>query len=120
MKNFAQIFLTFACFALSPIAQAISPLPDGGSSGGYTAEGQNALFSLSTGIYNTAVGLFSLESDSEGKFNTATGAGTLLVNTDDENTATGAGALLGNTTGGPNTAVGADALELEARIQRVA
>src|SRR6267378_5754869 len=103
--NYRLVFtaLALSCLALSPIAQAVSPPPDGGYPGGNTAEGQNALLSLSTGIYNTAVGVFALESDSEGKFNTATGAGTLLVNTADGNTATGAGALLSNTTGGPNT-----------------
>jgi hypothetical protein len=36
--------LVFACFALSPTAQAVSPAPDGGYPGGNTAEGQNALF----------------------------------------------------------------------------
>jgi len=45
--------LVFACFALSPTAQAVSPAPDGGYPGGNTAEGQNALFSLTTGTYNT-------------------------------------------------------------------
>ena len=99
-----------ASFALIPLAQAVSPPPDGGYPGGNTAEGQNALLSLSTGIYNTAVGLFSLRSNTEGKFNTATGAGTLLVNTADGNTATGAGALLSNTTGIQNTANGGFAL----------
>jgi len=38
-----------ACFALLPGAQAVSPPPDGGYAGGNTAEGQNALFSLTTG-----------------------------------------------------------------------
>ena len=32
-----------------PKAQALSPAPDGGYPGGNTAEGQNALFSLTTG-----------------------------------------------------------------------
>jgi hypothetical protein len=81
--------------------------PDGGYPGGNTAEGQNALFSLTTGGYNTAVGFFSLRSIAIGQFNTAVGAGTLLANTADQNTATGAGALLSNTTGSENTANGA-------------
>ena len=85
------------CFALSPMAQAVNPPPDGGYPGGNTAEGTSALLSLTTGTYNTAVGLFSLLSNTEGNFNTAIGAGTLLLNTADENTATGAGALLSNT-----------------------
>jgi hypothetical protein len=60
-----------ACFAFSPMARAVIPAPDGGYPGGNTAEGQNALLSLSTGTYNTAVGLFSLLSNTEGNFNTA-------------------------------------------------
>ena len=90
--------------------QAVVPPPDGGYPGFNTAEGQNALFSLSTGSANTAVGWFSLFSDTEGSFNTATGAGALLFNTSDQNTAFGAAALLFNTTGFSNTAVGASAL----------
>jgi uncharacterized coiled-coil protein SlyX len=103
--------------ALSPIAQAVVPPPDGGYPGGNTAEGQNALFSLTAGGFNTAVGFLSLRSDTLGQFNTGVGAGTLLFNVGDpatlagiENTATGAGALLNNSTGGANTANGAFAL----------
>src|SRR6266436_3088397 len=98
MKNTTLILLTLACLTVLPKAQSVSPAPDGGYSGGNTAEGQNALFTLTTGTYNTAVGLFSLRSDGTGSFNTATGAGTLLLNNADENTATGAGALFSNTT----------------------
>jgi hypothetical protein len=86
------ITLTLLCFALSPTAQAVSPAPDGGYPGGNTAEGQNALFSLTSGGYNTAVGFFSLRSNATGQFNTATGAGALLSNTTGPgNTAAGAG-----------------------------
>ena len=103
--------LALTCFALfGPNAAGVLPAPDGGYPGGNTAEGRNALFSLTTGGYNTALGLFSLKSNTEGSFNTATGAGTLLANTADENTATGAGALLSNATGLFNTAHGAFAL----------
>ena len=90
--------------------QAVSPAPDGGYPGGNTAEGQAALFSLTTGGFNTAVGFFSLRSNTTGQFNTAVGAGTLLANTGIQNTASGAGALLSNTTGSINTANGAFAL----------
>jgi hypothetical protein len=104
--------LTFilAWLALAPAVRAVSPAPDGGYPGGNTAEGQNALFSLTTGGFNTAVGFFSLRADTTGQFNTAIGAGTLLSNTADENTATGAGALLSNTAANRNTANGAFAL----------
>jgi hypothetical protein len=100
------ILFSITCLALLPSMQAVSPPPDGGYAGGNTAEGQNALLSLTTGGYNTALGLFSLLSDSTGSFNTGVGAGTLLVNTGEENTATGAGALLSNTTGTANAADG--------------
>ena len=114
---FTAILLVLGSFALSPIAQAVVPAPDGGYAGGNTAEGRNALLSLTTGTYNTAVGWFSLKSDTTGQFNTALGAGALLANVGNpssgegiENTATGAGALLSNTTGSNNTANGAFAL----------
>jgi hypothetical protein len=99
-----------AILALSVVAQAVSPAPDGGYPGGNTAEGQNALFSLSTGVYNSAVGIYSLESNATGNFNTATGAGALFATIADENTATGAGALFSNGTGEANVAHGAFAL----------
>jgi len=100
----------FACFALLPTLQAVNPAPDGGYPGGNTAEGQNALFSLSSGTYNSAFGFASLRSNTTGNLNTAIGAGTLLLNTGDENTATGAAALLSNTTGSSNTANGSRTL----------
>jgi endosialidase-like protein len=98
------------CLGFSPRLHAVSPPPDGGYPGGNTAEGQNALLSLTTGSYNTAVGLYSLLSLSDTQFNTGVGAGTLLANTSDENTAIGAGALLSNTDGEESTATGAFAL----------
>jgi hypothetical protein len=110
--GFPLLSATFilAWLALAPAARAVSPPPDGGYPGDNTAEGQNALFSLTTGGFNTAVGFFSLRTDTTGQFNTAIGAGTLLANTADENTATGAGALLSNTVANGNTANGAFAL----------
>jgi hypothetical protein len=113
MKTLTSTFLlifSLMCFDLLPKSHAVSPPPDGGYAGGNTAEGHNALLSLTTGTYNTALGLYSLLSDSTGNFNTGVGAGTLLVNTGDSNTATGAGALLSNTTGTENTANGTFAL----------
>jgi len=112
LKTTATLLIALALFgfALLPKAQAVVPPPDGGYPGFNTAEGQNALFSLSTGSANTAVGWFSLSTNAAGSFNTATGAGTLLFNTADENTAFGAAALLNNTSGASNTATGAAAL----------
>jgi hypothetical protein len=117
MKNrntitiFAKILLVLACFGLLPKAAAVLPPPDGGYPGGNTAEGQAALFSLTTGGFNTAIGWLSLRSNTEGNFNTAIGAGALFANTTAAlNTATGAGALLSNASGINNTANGAFAL----------
>jgi trimeric autotransporter adhesin len=104
-----RVILTAVWFGLLSNAQAVVPAPDGGYPGGNTAEGQSALFSLTTGGFNTAIGYFSLRSNATGQFNTAIGAGALFVNNADQNTATGAGALLSNT-GVRNTANGFEAL----------
>jgi len=101
--------LVLLCFGLLPQAEAVVPPPDGGYPNFTTAEGQNALFSLTTGAANTAVGWFSLKSVTTGSFNTGVGAGTLVLNTGAENTAIGTAALLLNTASG-NTAVGSRAL----------
>jgi hypothetical protein len=93
-KNLSLVLIpVLACFSALPSSQAVNPPPDGGYPGGNTAEGQNALLSLTTGTYNTVVGLSSLRSNLTGDFNTAIGAGTLFANTADANTATGVGAL---------------------------
>ena len=75
------ITLTLLCFGFLPRTQAVVPPPDGGYPGFNTAEGQKALFSLSTGTGNVAVGWGSLYSDVEGSLNTAIGTGALLLNT---------------------------------------
>jgi len=110
LQNLIPILIGIACIGLLSRAQAISPAPDGGYPGGNTAEGQNTLFSLTTGGYNTGVGFLSLRSNTTTSFNTAIGAGALLANTADGNTATGTGALFSNTSGPSNTANGAFAL----------
>jgi hypothetical protein len=102
--------LALICFSFLPKVHAVNPPPGGAYAGANTAEGANALFSLTTGLYNTAIGFFSLEGVTTGNFNTAVGAGALFANTGDENTATGAGALLNNTIGDHNTANGESAL----------
>ena len=107
--------LLIVCFAFLPGAQAA---PETALPGFNTADGDHALFSITTGVGNAAVGWYSLFSNTDGSFNTALGAGTLLSNVGDqttgdglENTAVGTAALLFNTTGSRNTAVGSTALE---------
>ena len=104
--------LVLAAFALSPTAQAqLSPPPDGGYAGDNTAEGTDALFSLTTGTENTAIGFDALFSNTTGDSNTATGSQALLSNTTGvRNTADGFAALQTNTTGERNTATGRAAL----------
>jgi len=111
IKPMNIVLIALVCFGLTPLAQAVVPPPGGGYANFTTAEGQNALFRLTTGAANTAVGSFSLESLANGSFNTAIGAGTLLFNKADSNTAIGTAALLLNTDGDSNTAVGVSALE---------
>ena len=109
-------------------AEAVTPAPDGDYGLANTAEGFNALFSLTLGGYNnTAIGGEALHDNTTGKFNTAIGAAALRANTSgtqntasgadalhqnkgDDNTATGYAALQANTTGFENTANGAFAL----------
>src|SRR6266436_5592388 len=111
IRSSVLILLLLACIGVSSKVQAVSPPPDGGYPGFNTAEGQSALFSLTTGTGNVAVGWASLFSDAEGSLNTATGTGALLFNNSGaNNTANGAFALHSNTTGQQNTAIGIDAL----------
>ena len=97
-------------------AQAVLPAPDGGYGPpayglGNTAEGQDALLSLTFGDFNTATGYFSLKSNTTGEFNTAIGAAALQNNTAGlENTAIGYDALFSNTFGSRNIAIGSNAL----------
>ena len=88
------IALTLVCFALAPQSRAVDPPPDGGYPNANTAEGEDALFSLTVGTSNTAVGFNALFDNSSGSVNTAIGSAALASNTTGEyNTATGAGAL---------------------------
>jgi hypothetical protein len=98
------------CFGVLPKAQAVVPAPDGCYPNFTTAEGCNALLSLTSGAANTGVGWSSLLSVSTGSFNTGVGAGTLALNTGDSNTAVGVAALLLNIIGTNNTANGTAAL----------
>src|SRR5207302_4006550 len=99
------IALALGCFALSPRVQAVDPPPDGGYPGQNTAEGEDALFSLTTGLNNTAV------DNTTGSQNTAYGMRSLAnTTTGFSNTAIGYVAMGANTTGFFNTAVGFGAL----------
>ena len=109
-RGFLLIPLILVCFAFAPQTRAVVPAPDGGYPGFNTAEGQQALFGLTTGIANTGLGWRSLFVNNA-DFNTGVGAGTLVLNfTGSANTAVGTAALLLNSAGSRNTAVGTAAL----------
>src|SRR5882724_290473 len=111
MQNRHIIFgAILSALAFLPGVQAVVPAPDGCYPNFTTAEGCNALNSLTTGAANTGVGWFSLFSTTTGIGNTGVGAGALALNQADNNTAVGGGALFLNTTGTENAAVGANAL----------
>ena len=54
------VLIAVVGLALSPMMQAVVPAPDGGYPGGNTAEGDNALFTLTTGASDTAIGFAAL------------------------------------------------------------
>src|SRR5438105_13602788 len=97
--GFVLITLALTCTTLSPTARAA----DGGLADFNTAEGTNALASLTDGSNNTAIGADALAANTTGRLNTADGSSALASNTTgSNNTAAGAGALDVNTTGGFN------------------
>lgn len=105
------IMLTGLGLALSPVARAVTPPPDGGYPNANTTEGDNALDSLTTGADNSAVGFNSLFSNTTGSYNTSIGFYSLANNTTgSHNTDYGMFALQSNGAGLHNTAVGYSAL----------
>src|SRR6266571_4745688 len=101
------IAITLGCFGLSPQARAVNPPPDGGYPNQNTAEGENALFSLTTGSNNTATGFSALYSNTSGSGNTATNYLALKNNTTGSNNTAYGGAALRLSNGSGNTAIGA-------------
>src|SRR5437667_3705954 len=63
IRGFLLIPLVLGCFALSPAALAVTPARDGGYSNQNTAEGEDAVLSLTTGADNTAMGFDVLDSN---------------------------------------------------------
>src|SRR6476646_7106669 len=70
--------LVLICFAFSPAARAVLPAPGGGYPGNNTAEGDDALLSLTTGLDNTALGSHALTTLGTGVRNTAIGSNALV------------------------------------------
>jgi Chaperone of endosialidase len=138
--GFILFAVLLACFALPPTVRALlpPPAPDGGYPGSNTAEGDFALYSLTTGVANTAIGFNALPNNTTGSVNTAIGGFALGHNTTGgnntangndalfsntigfDNTATGLHALFSNTTGNFNTATGSQALFVNTGVQNTA
>jgi hypothetical protein len=94
------------CLAFSP-ARAVTPAPDGGYPNGNTAEGNQALFSLTSGVWNTALGFQALYTDTVGNSNTATGVQALFKNNGGSgNAAYGVHALYNIANGSNNIGIG--------------
>jgi hypothetical protein len=109
--RFFLIALACALFAVSPAVRAVDPPPGDFYTGDNTASGEDALFSLTTGIHNTAGGYHTLFSNTTGFNNTAIGWTAMMANTTGvRNTAVGCDGLNKNTIGNNNTAVGTQAL----------
>jgi hypothetical protein len=99
-----KMICALALFALASITRAVNPPPDGAYRNHNTAEGNDALFSLTTGLDNTALGFHALFNNTIGEDNTAVGYNALLHNRPTF-----------NFNGFGNTAVGARVLESKLR-----
>ena len=92
--RYSLVFAQVSVASALPLARAVIPPPDGGYPNQNTAEGDDALFSLTAGIGNTAVGNSALYSITDGVDNTAVGSGALNANTASYNTAIGMFSML--------------------------
>ena len=110
VRSFLLVIL--ASFVFSLTARGVTPAPDGGYPNQNTAEGEDALFSLTGNtLGNTAVGYQALYKTTTGGSNTAIGDQALYTNTiGNFNTASGGFALFSNLSGSYNTAHGYTAL----------
>jgi hypothetical protein len=109
--SFLLMSVVLTCLAFLPGVRAVTPAPDGAYPNNNTAEGSNALFSLTTGTWNTAIGARALYSNTTGSRNNAFGVSALLNHrSNNYNNAVGARALEKDTSGYANNAFGDQAL----------
>ena len=104
--GFLILPIALCWFALSPTLEAGCPSL-GGCSGQNTAVGDEALFKVTTGVWNVGVGFQALFNNADGNQNTGVGYQSLFNNiSGDHSTAIGGNALFSNTTGNDNVGVG--------------
>jgi trimeric autotransporter adhesin len=110
--------LLLACFALSPQAQAACE--EGCLVNANTVLGDDALFSLTfDGTFNTATGFQALFSTTTGSFNTAIGGGALFNADGSSNIAVGFQAGINLTTSSNNIDIGNPGVAGESRTIRI-
>jgi Chaperone of endosialidase len=110
-RNLVVMTLLLGSWAFCPGTRAVTPAPDGGYAGANTAEGTQALQSLTTGIYNNGIGFQALYHNTTGSYNVGDGFRALFSNTTGRfNIAIGSGALYNDTTGLRNIGEGYAAL----------
>src|SRR6266436_4163477 len=108
-RAFVLIALILTCFAFSP--QAGGVCQHACLANQNTVQGDDALFSLTTGFGDTAIGFQALYSNTSGHGNNAVGVQALYSNIDGiDNTAIGYFALFTNLSAINNTAIGDYAL----------
>jgi len=109
--GFFILTIALCWFALSPALKAGCPNPPGVCFGANTAVGEDALFNVTSGVWNVGVGVDALFNTADGNQNTGIGYQTLFSNTSgDHHTGIGSQALFNNTTGNDSAGVGFRAL----------
>jgi hypothetical protein len=110
--GFFIVAVALCWFALSPALKAGCP-SIGGCGNANTAVGDDALFNVSSGVWNVGVGFQALSLNTTGNQNTGIGYQALFSNlSGDHSTAIGGLALSLNTTGSDNVGVGFQTLSL--------
>jgi hypothetical protein len=105
--GFFILAVALCWFAFSPVLEAGCPNPPGVCFGQNTAVGEDALFSVTTGVRNAGVGVGALFHTTDGNQNTGIGYQTLFNNiSGDHSTGIGSQALFNNTSGSDNVGIG--------------
>jgi hypothetical protein len=109
--GFFTVAIALCWLALSAPLEAGCPNPPGICFNQNTAVGEDALFNVTTGVWNVGVGFRALFNTADGNQNTGVGFQSLFNNiSGDHSTAVGGQALYNNTTGNDNVGIGFNTL----------